>query len=315
MSSTTVMPTPTRADKVRQAKQTLEEHVQSLAEQMRQGKSENLIRYLEFSAQFHHYSFGNILLAICQRSGITRLAGLRQWNKLGRRVKAGERGMMILAPMAVWNRPKEEAEPASEEETIESEREETREKVTIFKPVYVFDVSQTEGAELPALVLATGDADTVLPALKEAVREADIALEELDWTPGSATAHGASYGGRIVIRRDLNSAEAFLTLAHEFAHELLHWPKDGTSEASRGVGKEPNKTIRETEAEAAAFVVCRHFGITANASDYLLLYDSNSHVLLSRLETIRRTAARIIGEIERTLGIADPSPGGDRASD
>lgn len=279
-----------RTDKVRAAKQTLDEHIQALAEQMSRGKSEQLVRYLEFTAQFHGYSFGNVLLIMSQFPQASRVAGLRQWNKLGRYVRAGEKGIMILAPMAVWNRSDADSESASDEETIESERKETREKITIFKPVYVFDVSQTDGEEVPALLHATGDASAHLPALQEAVRASGITLEIADHVPGSGSAHGASYNGRIVLRDDLDPPEAFRTLVHEFAHELLHWPKDGSP-------KELDKTIRETEADATAFVVCRHFGIACDSADYLLLYDAEPKLLLDRLETIRQTAARIIDAV------------------
>jgi len=279
-----------RTEKVREARDILDDHVRELAEQMEYGKSENLIRYLEFASRFHSYSFGNLMLILVQRPDATRVAGLRQWNRLGRHVRAGEKGIMILAPMAVWKRSDLATEPASEDETCESERDDTREKITLFKPVYVFDVSQTEGTELPKLLDASGDADASLPALQEAVREAGITLEILDHVPGSASAHGASYGGRIIIRNDLDPPEAFRTLTHEYAHELLHWPKNGSS-------KESDKTIRETEADATAFVVCRHFGIECDSSDYLLLYDANPKLLLDRLETVRQTAARIIDSI------------------
>ena len=286
----TTVTASTRTEKVREAGQLLDDHIRELAEQMGRGKSEQLVRYLEFASRFHSYSFGNLMLILCQKPDATRVAGLRQWNRLGRHVRAGEKGIMILAPMAVWRKSDAAYEPASEDETSESERNETHEKITIFKPVYVFDLSQTDGVELPKLLEATGNAGSAYPSLKEAVRASGIVLEQLDHAPGSSSAHGASYGGRIVLRNDLDPPEAFRTLAHEFAHELLHWPKDGSP-------KEPNKTIRETEADATAFVVCRHFGVECDSADYLLLYDSEPKLLLDRLETVRQTAARIIEAI------------------
>jgi antirestriction protein ArdC len=267
---------------------------------MAQGKSDRLLRYLEFSARFHSYSFGNLLLILLQFPDATRVAGLRQWNKLGRHVRAGEKGIMILAPMTVRKRVEKESGFPAEVPARSSDPdvEAADERITLFKPVYVFDVSQTEGRELPTLLQATGDVSDCYPALQRAVRDAGIALELVDSIPGSASAEGISCGSRIAIRNDLDPPEAFRTLAHEFAHELLHWPKDGTSEPSRGVGKEPSRTIRETEADAAAFVVCRHFGVTCDSADYLLLYDSDERLLLERLETIRHTAATIIDAIE-----------------
>jgi len=248
-----------------------------------QGKSERLVRYLEYCAQFHHYSFGNLILAWTQFPTMTRIAGIRQWNKLGRHVKQGEKGIMILAPMTV----KRSRKKTDEVESEEGEEEQKRETITLFKPVYVFDVSQTEGKELPSLITAAGDATDCYPALEQAVRNARICLEYADSIPLCPGAQGVSLGKRIIILQGLESAEAFRALAHEFAHELLH--KEGERES---------RTVRETEADAAAFVVCRHFGIHCDTADYLLLHDSNVKLLLERLETIRQTAAYIIDAID-----------------
>ncbi len=285
--------TSNRADKVRALGEQLDGYVMELAEQMKAGKSERLIHYLEFAASFHHYSFGNLMLIFGQRPNASQVAGLRQWNKLGRRVLSGEKGIMIMAPMAVWKRGDNPHEPASEEETIESERNETREKITIFKTVYVFDVSQTEGESLPELDVARGDVGDCLPALQVAIDRLGITLEEAEIVAASS-AEGAAYGGKIVIKRGLSDAEAFAVTVHELAHELLHFRKENKIER-------PNKTIREVEADATAFVVGRHFGIECASSDYLLLYDAKPELLLERLETIRKTANRIIDAIEAEM--------------
>lgn len=296
--STTVT-APTRADKVRHAKQSLDEHIKELAEQMRQGKSENLVRYLEFCSHFHTYSFGNMLLAIFQRHGISRLAGLRQWNRTGRHIRAGEKGIMILAPMTVHKESRAESDV---EESVETTHE-ARETVVFFKPVYVFDVSQTEGAELPSLIHATGEVAVLLPAVREAIRRRGITLDEVETIPQHPTALGVSCGGKIAVRKDLPEADAFRTLVHEFAHELLHWQD---KEKPRERGHEA-RTLRETEADAAAFVVCRHFEVECDTADYLLLYDAEAKTLLDRLETIRQTAARIIEAVEQPLDASSSS--------
>lgn len=273
------------ADKIKHACQTVEKHLDELAEQMRQGKSEQLVRYLEFTAQFHQYSFHNVLLILIQKPEATHVAGLRQWNRLGRQVKAGEKGIMILAPMVVKKRRgKDETNPSEEPaDTV----------ITVFKAVYVFDVSQTEGAPLPTVLHASGDAGALYPALQTVVRQAAIALELVERVPGSNSAHGASFGGRIALREDLDPAEGFRTLVHEFAHEKLHWQ-----------GEKDPKIVREVEADATAFVVCRHFGLQSDTADYLLLYDATPEVLLARLETVRNTAAEIIALIEEEIGAA-----------
>ena len=278
--------TTTRVDKVRQAKQTLDQHLEDLAEQLRQGKSAKLIRYLQFCAQFHSYSFGNILLALSQCPQMTRIAGIRTWNRQGRHVRAGEKGIMILAPIKVLRKGRDKAESNPTNETADKESsEEERRTVMLFKPVYVFDVSQTEGAELPSLIHASGDVSAYYPTLLQAVQDAGIQLEYLEHVPGCPGALGASFKGRVVLRGDLSDADGFRTLAHEFAHEILH-----------GQSGE-NRTVRETEADAAAYIVCRHFGADCDTADYLLLYNSEPQILLDRLETIRQTAARIIDAV------------------
>jgi len=284
----------TRTEKVQAARDMLETHVKELAEQMRQGKSESLARYLDFSAQFHQYSFRNLMLIMLQCPDASQVAGLRQWNKLGRQVRAGEHGIMILAPMAVWRRSEGDAEPASEAETTQSERTETRSKITIFKPVYVFNVSQTEGEPLPEFQRACGDVSECLPALREVIRERGITLEEREVVARSSTTNGASYGGRIVLQQGLPDAEAFSVLVHELSHEQLHWGKEVRA-------MKLGKTIEEVEADATAYVVCRHFGVECHASDYLLLHHAKPDTLLERLETVRETAAGIINGIEARL--------------
>lgn len=270
-----------RTERIKALRNSVEEHAEVLAQQMAEGKSEALIKYLEFCSQFHTYSFHNILLAFCQRPDMSRIAGLRQWNKLGRRVKAGEKGIVILAPITV----KREKGDRRGEDGDGFEDEEPK-RVTLFKAVYVFDVSQTEGDPLPDLICATGDPGDLYPALAVVIERAGIVIETLDVIPGSFGAYGVSCGGRILIRADLPPANGFRTLVHEYAHEILH--KKGIRES---------KTIRETEADATAFIVCRHFGIECDSAEYLMLYDSTTQVLLGRLETIRATACAIIEAI------------------
>lgn len=268
------------SDTVRQAKAAIEEHLQELATEMAQGKSERLVRYLDFCAQFHRYSFGNLMLALCQRPDLTFIAGLRRWNQLGRRVKPGEKGIVILAPLPVTRRRKATAPSAdtADGQPVEEER------ILLFKPVYVFDVSQTEGEEVPTLISARGDATTCLPQLEQAIRAGGIQVEYVEHIVGHPGAQGVSLGGTIQVLHNLEAAEGFRVLAHEFAHELLHKTAERES-----------KAIRETEADAVAYVVCRHFGIVCDTADYLLLHDSNSQLLLTRLETVRRAAGHIIG--------------------
>jgi len=262
-------------EKVKALKTSIDEAANELLRQMEAGKSEALVRYLEYAAKFHEYSIRNIMLAFSQRPDLTQIAGLRRWNELGRRVKKGEKGIAILAPVTLASRI-EIDEDGSEIDISGPAR--------WFKVVHVFDISQTEGDSVPDMVHATGDVSTLYPALAKLVQDSGITLEFAEEVPGSIGALGISLGGRIVLRKDLAPADAFRVLVHEYAHERLH----------KGSGEKESKTIRETEADASAFIVCRHFGIQCDSSDYLLLYDSTPKVLLDRLERVRGTAYGII---------------------
>src|ERR1700747_594871 len=124
-----------------------------LVSALESGHSEVLTAYLEAMAKFHTYSFGNVMLIARQKPDATNVAGLRTWNSLGRFVKRGEKGIFILAPIVGKRSTKEEAaaEP-SEDAATEGQR-----MLYGFRAVYVFDISQTEGKELPTLTEVNGD--------------------------------------------------------------------------------------------------------------------------------------------------------------
>ena len=114
---------------------------------------------------------------------------------------------------------------------------------------------------------------------------------ELAFDPSIAPALGMSYGGRISILPRMAAAEEFSTLVHELAHELLH-------KAERRIAT--TKTVRETEAEAVAFVVSTTIGLDAGpaSADYIHLYHGNAALLTESLEVIQRTSALILAAIE-----------------
>jgi len=275
-----------RTEKVKALGEMLEGYARDLAEQMSTGKSEMMLRYLDFAARFHRYSFGNMMLILGQCPEATRVAGIRQWNRMGRRVRTGERGIMIFAPMAVWKKSDAASESASEDEMAERERNETREKITIFKAVYVWDQAQTDGDPLPEMEWASGDASRLLPTLREVIAESGIDLSEGE----TGSAHGFAYRDRIMLKEGLAEAHAAAVLIHEWCHVLRHFD-----------GERRGKKIEETEADMTAYIVCRHFGIECNASDYLLSHASTPELLLERMEVVRSTAAGMIEKLEAAM--------------
>lgn len=273
--------------KAEEAKKIADQALQTLAEALKSGKSEQITQYLAMLARFHRYSFGNVLLIISQKPEATHVAGFGTWRQLGRFVKKGEKGIVIIAPMSI--RPKGvrlDPEPGQEQ----SER---AKPILRFRGVYVFDVAQTDGQPLPEPARVSGDPRHHLAKLKEVVAAKGITLDQDDLPPG---ADGVSRGGRISIRSGLEPANELSVIAHELAHELLH----------RGEERPTSTTVRETEAEAVAFVVCQAIGLETGsaASDYIQLYDGKTETLAASLDRIQHVAAGIIEAIQCPNGQA-----------
>ncbi len=251
---------------------------------MEQGHSEGLTAYLTAMGKFHNYSFGNILEIARQKPDATRVAGMYAWNQLGRKVRKGEKGIRILAPV--------DRHPSARR--IQKPRRTLRTRISPFlvgfRAAYVFDVSQTEGAELPELSqsVSSGDVGEYRERLIDFIIAQGI---ELEFKESIAPALGVSYGGKIALLPGQSAAEEFSTLVHELAHEMLHKAERRTA---------TTKAVRETEAEAIAFVVGQTIGLnTGRASaDYIHLYHGNAALLAESLEVIQKTSAVILSALE-----------------
>jgi hypothetical protein len=184
-----------------------------------------------------------------------------------------------------------------------------------FRPVYVFDVAQTEGADLPEFEHnISGDVGAHRDRLIAFLDTQNIAL---DYSENIAPALGVSYGGKIAILPGQTKAGEFVTLVHETAHELLHKSDRRTVTTA---------TVRETEAEAVAFIVGQAIGLEMGraSSDYIQMYAGNAALLAESLEVVQRTSAVILGAIrvenapsefsqETAEAGTEPAPGQKRA--
>jgi hypothetical protein len=240
-------------------------------------------------SRFHNYSFGNILEIARQKPDATRVAWFWKWKELGRSVKKGEKGIRILAPIVGVRRKKQE----------EAEKDITKQNTAVlvgFRSAYVFDVSQTEGAELPEMREIKGDAGENRDRLISFIDRQGI---EIVFTEKIAPALGMSYGGRIAILPGQSKAEEFSTLVHELAHEMLHKAERRTA---------TTKVVRETEAKAIAFVIGKAVGLeTGTASaDYIHLYHGNASLLAESLEVIQQTSAVILAALQPSAAEAMP---------
>jgi antirestriction protein ArdC len=238
----------TSADRLREIHEQLQQGVSTLT------TSDDWQRALAFTARFHSYSFGNALLIQCQRPDASLVAGFRKWLEMGRHVRRGEHGIAILAPVVV-RRHDAESPDESEPQRV----------VRFFKVAHVFDVSQTDGDELPRTVFAdrlTGGADRereLYARLAETLRADGWTVETV--APDAIAASGANgvtiYPTRTVqVRDDLSAAQALKTLAHERAHTLLHG------------GSAQSRELIECEAESAAYVALSALGVDAGAYSF-----------------------------------------------
>lgn len=279
----------------KKAKALVQSALDTLCETLRAGKSDALKDYLRAMSRFRRYSLGNALLIAQACPDATRVAGFRAWRRLGRWVRKGERGIAILAPI-VW-RTGVHTEP-EREQSPEEDRAEAVTPVSDrpfgFKAAYVFDISQTEGRPLPDVSHATGDPGQYLDQLKRFAAQRKIQVEYAHSLGG---ADGSSRGGAVSIRKGLSPAAELSTLAHELAHELLHFDKQPRP-----------RIVQETEAEAVAFIVCEAVGVESRdaSADYIQLWDGKPETLLASLGHVRNAAMTIICG----LGVDEPLDGG-----
>jgi antirestriction protein ArdC len=250
------------------ARKIAEEALDRLSAELEAGRSEALQNYLGVMGRFHRYSWGNTLLIASQRPDATHVAGFHAWHQLGRFVKKGEKGIMILAPMVVKEK---DPQPVREGPADTS-------RISGFRTAYIFDVAQTDGQPLPAFAKTTGDAQDYGEKLKAIAAARGVIVE---YDSAIAPAQGVSSGGRIRLIPDMTAAEEFSVLAHELAHEMLHHGPDA---------QRLPKTVRETQAEAVAFVVCRGVGLETNtaAADYIALYNGDK----KRWANLSRSSSR-----------------------
>ncbi len=273
------------------AQQLVRENVQYLIGQLEAGHSEALTSYLDAMVHFHNYSFGNVLAIARQKPQATNVAGMWAWNQLGRRVKRGEKGIAILAPMIAKTR-KDEARIEGEATTN------GRTALLGFRKVYVWDESQTEGAPLPEMEKVTGEVGAYLDRLRDHVIAQGITLE---YNESIAPALGAAFGTTIRLLPGQTKPEEFTTLVHELAHLMLKHSERRT---------EITKTVRETEAEAIAFVVGKSIGLkTSTASaDYISLYHGSAALLAESLELVQQNAAIILAAIRTEESASQEAP-------
>ena len=289
------------AEKLKEITDRLEQGIMELFD------SERYKEYLRVMSKFHNYSFNNTLLIAMQKPDASLIAGFSAWkNNFGRNVMKGQKGIKILAPSPFKiKKEMEKIDPQTGKAFIGKDGKPVTEEKEITIPAYkvvsVFDVSQTEGRELPDIAVdeLTGDVDRYKDffAALEKTSPVPIAFENIE---GGSHGYYHLEDKRIAINEGMSELQTLKTAIHEIAHAKLHdidlnAPKDEQQ-------PHVDRRTREVEAESVAYTVCQHYGL--DTSDYSFGYvagwSSGRELseLKSSLETIRSAAAEIINSID-----------------
>ena len=301
----------------------IEKQLKEISERLEQGvkeifTSERYTEYLNTMSKFHNYSFNNTLLITMQKPEATLVAGYQAWQKkFNRHVKRGEKGIQIIAPAPIREKQEiEKIDPVTKEPVIGDDGQPETEIVEMviprFRVTTVFDVSQTEGRELPSLGVEslTGTVEGYEKLLSTLKSISPVPVSEGPLPPG---VHGAYYHAeqKITLSPGMSEAQTIKTLVHEIAHAKLHaLPVEGGIIVG---AHEKDRRTREVEAESVAYTVCQYLGL--DTSDYSFGYITGwssgreQKELRASLECIRNTAAELIDGVEsRCLDRPPPEP-------
>jgi hypothetical protein len=267
--------------------------VDGLVQAIESGHNEVFSSYLATMARFHTYSARNVLLIAAQRPNATHLEGVRSWNELGRSVRPGEKGIFIFAPtVGITNKKENKTEENGKKspkgkKAAESVTNPPQQEAHLlgFRGVYVFDIAQTGGEELPESRSAV-DLSERLEKLLTFAESQQIKIEYSDWI---APTKGTSYRGLIRLLPGMEPAEAFPVLVREVASQILYSIQRRTF---------VTRALHQQETKAAAFVVCEALGLEAKSTFAdCQLYYGDARLLTESLEVVHRTAAQILGAI------------------
>ena len=292
------------AEKLKEITDRLEQGITELFD------SERYKEYLRVMSKFHNYSFNNTLLIAMQKPDASLIAGFSAWkNNFGRNVMKGQKSIKILAPSPFKiKKEMEKIDPQTQKVIIGKDgkpvTEEKEITIPAFKVVSVFDVSQTEGKEIPdiAVNMLTGDVEhykDVFAAL-EKTSPVPVAFEKIE---GGAHGYYHLEDKRIALDEGMSELQTLKTLIHEIAHAKLH--DIDLNAPLEDLENRPDRRTREVQAESIAYTVCQHYGL--DTSDYSFGYVAGWSAgrelaeLKSSLETIRSTAAEIINSIDENL--------------
>ncbi len=299
---------PSNREQVKQIVAGIEGSIQELFQ------SEQYAEYLRTMSRFHTYSVNNTILIHMQMPNATHVAGYNKWkNQFGRHVKQGEKGLTIIAPTPFKKKIEEmKLDPDTKAPVLDEDgnavTEEREIEIPLFKPVKVFDVSQTEGAPLPSLVSnLTGDVEQYEAFMEALRRTSPMSINMEPLRPGLDGL--CNYTRQVIsIREGMSQVQTVCASVHEITHATLHDKEHTRLTAAAGdETKEPPKpkdeNTMEVEAESVSYTVCQYYGIEtgANSLGYIATWSKDRSLpeLKASLETICKTASALITSIDR----------------
>ena len=281
------------ADKMKEITDRLEQGILGIYE------SDRYADYLRTMSKFHDYSLNNTILIAMQGGNLVK--GYKQWEKeFDRHVKPGEKAIKILAPSPFTVKKQvEKIDPNTQKPVFDKDgkpvTEEKEIKIPAFRVVSVFDVSQTEGKELPTLTYElTGNVEQYKDFFAALEKTSPFAMG-FEALSGGAKGRCNYEEKRIIINEGMDELQNIKTAIHEIAHATLH-------DTDKDAPERPDRRTREVQAESVAYAVCQHYGL--DTSDYSFGYiagwSSGKELaeLKGSLETIRSTAAKLIDTID-----------------
>ena len=248
---------PTNRERLQEITAGIEQGIKELFE------SEKYMRYLSVMSKFHRYSVNNTMLIYMQKPEATLVAGFNKWkNQFARHVKKGEHGITIIAPTPYKKKIEEmKRDPDTHAPILDADgkavMEEKEIEIPMFRPVKVFDVSQTDGKPLPELASSLSGTVPHYEAFLEALRRSAPVPIEFEAMAANMDGYFSPDRQRIAIREGMSEVQTVSAAVHEVAHSKLHDPKKYEAEptwkivmVSEGRIKHDYRLDFATEAEA-----------------------------------------------------------------
>ena len=268
-------------------------------------QSESYAQYLQTMSRFHHYSVNNQVLIHMQKPDATLVAGFNKWkNQFGRNVIKGEHGIKIIAPTPFKKKiEQEKLDPDTQLPMLDADgkiiTEEKTIQIPMYKPVTVFDVSQTEGKHLPQLAHDLSGNVANYDVFMEALRRSSPVPISVEVMGGGMDGYFDLEHQDIAIRKGMSEVQTVSAVIHEMAHALLHNRTKDTEEKT----PEISRSTEEVQAESISYAVCAYYGIATgdNSFGYIASWSKDKTLpeLRESLEVISRTADGLINDIDR----------------